>query len=143
MLRGPTLIDAARRLLGVPPGSRMHSKRREERAQRHADALAVIAMWPPKRGVKGIARSDLAVARAEMIARGDDPSEVARQVAAFAEFMAMAADEMLADPSWAELPARAAPRIGNPEEAARRRDALRAALGQKPWRDTGTDGPTD
>lgn len=138
MIRGPTLIDVARELLGVRPGSRMHSKRREERAQRHADALAVIAMWPPKRGVKGIARSDLAVARAEMIARGDDPGDVARQVAAFAELMAIAADQLLADPSWAQDKPEPPRSQEAPEALAMRRDAIRTAMGQAPWRDPGS-----
>jgi hypothetical protein len=128
----PRLYLAAAELLGILHGPRRASPKRRVALQRHADALAVVEMWPSQRLLRGVLREDLELARAQMLARGDEPELVARRVAAFEFMMHEAADRMWVGPEWARpIPPR--PVSSESQEALeRRRDAILAAMNPQP-----------
>jgi hypothetical protein len=126
------LYLAAAELLGILHGPRRASPKRRVALQRHTDALAVIAMWPTQRTLRSVLREDLELARAQMLARGDEPALVERRVAAFEFMMDVAADRMWVGAEWARpLPSRPVS-AESQEDFERRRDAIRRAMNQTP-----------
>ena len=125
----PILADAARRLLGIPPGSRLTAERRAARLQRLADVLDVLALWPRMRRTRGVHPMELEVARAEMALR-DEPETEARRLAALREFMVLAADRYWTQFDWRAPAPPPPPHPGITDADIRRRDIIRAALGE-------------